>query len=840
MITKSGKKFNFNDPLVFWSRGKIFIFRILNITFIILGFIFSLFLVLLHIERWNYLGIILIFFFIYTFLRQSFSDLPLKKEYLQQRRINLASFLSPTAKMAFIDARFFARRKKIDFPLALLSVLLSQPRIERALSYLNFDFQAIKKWRKKLENTEGGKGEQLFPQFVESLSSLALKEALAMKKSSIDLEALFLALLDFKEERIEMSLEEQRLQKDDYAIAFLLNRLQHQRRMRLVSGLADIKELKYQRRFRKERVNRSLTSRPTPLLDIYGTDLTELAEDLKIGIMIGHRKEYQSLLNYLSQEGKKNILLVGPPHTGKDMIISYLALNLVRDRVPRKLLDYRLVELDLSSLLENTKEPLQVANRLVEITKEVLNNENIILYLPNLSAYKLFAQEGGLSALKVLEPLFNSFSLPLLATSTLKDYHRYLENDSVIEENFDFLRIKPVSSKEAVEILAFRSLQWQRKTRVKVSYQAIKRAVMLAQRFMASIPLPSSAETLLSESLAAAKNKSQKVVRETDIVNLVGRKTDIPLQTAAGREKEKLLHLEVLIHQYLINQEEAVKLVSAAMRQYRAGLKNPQRPIATFLFVGPTGVGKTELAKTLARIYFGSKKTMIRFDMSEYQDRKSIFRFIGSPDRQISGALTEAVKANPFSLILLDEFEKAHPNVLNLFLSVFDEGRLTDNWGEVIDFTNTIIIATSNALSTFVKNELEKQIDYPTLVVKLKKRLTGVLRPELVNRFDEVVVFRPLTEDNLIKIVRLQLGEFAQMVEREKGIEISFSDGVVNELAHLGYNPIFGARPLRAVIRHFIKGSLAEAILKGNVRRRSKILFTFEKGKFNIKISKQK
>ncbi len=828
-------RFYFSDPVLFWPLAKIVIFRILNISFLVLGFLFSLSLVFLNIKKWNYLGIILVFYFIDVFWRRTFSDQCLNKDNLQRRKVNLASFMDPATKEVLLSTRLLAKKKRIDFSLALLSVLLTQSNIKEAFSYLDIDANSIRNWRKKIEEIKQVSTKNSFSSFVEKLSLLALQEALALKKSSLDLETLFLALFDWRNEKLISILQEQHLKKEDYAIAFLLNRLRHQRTITLVSGLADIKELRYHYRLRKKKVNLSLTSRPTPFLDRLGIDLTELAEKMKIGIMIGHKQEYQSLLNYLSQRGRRNILLVGDPHVGKEVIISYLALNIARGMVPSKLLDYRLVELNLPSLLENIQEPIQLGNRLANITKEVLNNENIILFLPNLVKYKLFTQEGGLSALETLEPLFNSFQNPVLATSTSQDYHRYLENDSVIAENFDILRVTPVSSREATEILAFRSVQWEKKTKIKISYKAIKRAIMLAQRFIPTIPLPSSAEMLLKESLAAAQSKKQLVVHESDIVSLVGKKINIPLQSAVSDEKEKLLHLEALIHRYLINQEEAVHLVSSAMRQYRAGLKNAKRPIATFLFIGPTGVGKTELAKTLTKIYFGNPNAMIRFDMEEYQDRRSIFRFIGSPDRKISGSLTEAVKEKPFSLILLDEFEKAHPLVLNLFLSVFDEGRLTDNWGRVIDFTNSIIIATSNALSTLVKNELEKGTSYSVLTTKLKKKLTGVLRPELVNRFDEVVVFRPLSEDNLKKIVRLQLNVLAKMMEQNKRIKITFSPEVVNQLARLGYNPVFGARPLRAVIRHFIKDSLAEAILRGTITEGSRVLFTFQQGKFNIK-----
>jgi len=822
----------FQDPVLFWPFWKVSVFRILNTSFVFLGFIFFLTLAFLQIERWSYLGIILTFFFIYVFVRQNFSNYPLREQYLQKGKVNLASFLSPSARDILLATRCFAERKKLNFSIALLYVFLTQRKIKYSLYYLDLTDQDLKDLRAELVKVKGDK--ESFTQFIDKLMPLALKEALILNKSSLDEETLFLALLDLENATIDEILEKQRLKKNDFAIAFVLNRLSRQRRIKLVRGLADMKALHYRPHFKRNRANASLTSRPTPLLDVYGTDLTDLAEEMKIGTMIGHQKEYQNMINLLTQEGKKNVLLVGSPQTGKQTIVSYLAFNLVRENVPKRLLDYRLVELSISSLLENAKSPLEVADRLMRIVKEVLNNQNIVLFLPNFSGFKLFTQEGGLSILKTLESLFNSFQTPILATSTLRDYHRYLENDSVVEENFNIVKVKPVSREEAIKILAFQSLSWQRSKKIRVSYQAIKRSVMLAERFLATTPLPASAESLLTAAIEGAKNKRRKSVGETDIVNLVMERTEIPLEIAIGVEKEKLLHMEELIHRKFINQDEAVKLVASAMRQYRAGLKHTDRPIASFLFVGPTGVGKTELAKILAQIYFGSRKAMIRFDMSEYQDRKSILRFIGSANRENPGVLTEAVKANPFSLILLDEFEKAQSNVLNIFLSVFDEGRLTDNSGEVIDFTNTIIIATSNALSTMVKKKIEQGIPYSTLTLELKKRLTNVLRPELVNRFDEVVVFRPLTEENLQKIVKLQLDEFSQEIRKETGLKISFSREVIAKIAVLGYDPSFGARPLRSVIRHFIKDPLAEGILKGMFKKNDEIVFTYEKERFNI------
>ena len=282
----------------------------------------------------------------------------------------------------------------------------------------------------------------------------------------------------------------------------------------------------------------------------------------------------------------------------------------------------------------------------------------------------------------------------------------------------------------------------------------------------------------------------------------------------------------------MIDQEEAIKSVAEALREYRAGLSNKSGPIASFLFVGPTGVGKTELAKSLAVIYFGSESKMIRFDMTEYQDVESVQRFIGSPDGEKLGALTEAVRIHPFSLILLDEFEKASQNIMNLFLQVFDDGRLTDSTNRVIDFSNTIIIATSNALSSFIKEELDKGTEYKQLSEQIKLKLTSVYTPEMLNRFSKILVFKPLSPDDILEITKLQIKNLAEQIFNDKEIKLSVSDSAIAELARLGFDPVFGARPLQGVIREKIKSEIANKILKQELVSGDEIIIDFQNNEF--------
>ena len=822
--------FFLQDAYLFWPEWKRFLYRILFQAFVFLGLLVSILFILLEVKKYFYLGILLLIFFIFIFIKRNFSDLSIKENYLKRKKINLALLLSPQAKEILIESRRFSLNKHLPLPLTCLYVLFDKQEIINALRYLDFTSEEIKEFQQKiLEEHIAAKLPE--KEFFLSLTKNALIEVQQLKQSSIDTYSLMLSLYSLDDNQLTNLLNFFGIEKNDLAIAFSINILSRQKNVELIKGLTEINQTSF--RPKRTHVNKTLTSRPTPNLDSLSVDFTGLAEKLKIGVMIGHLKEYEALIKILSRPGKRNILLIGPAGIGKETIVSYLAYNLVRNNIPAQLRDYRLINLSSPSLFRDTQTPFEACNRLTKVVNEISANRDIILYLPQLHNYKLLTQEGGLSALEMLKPLFETQQNPIIATSTLEDFHRYLEQDSNIQDAFETIRVEEISPGEAIQILAFESLKWKRETKVQVSFRAIKRAVMLAQRFLAKTPLPSSAESLLTEAIEGARQKRNNLVKEQDIVDLVSVKTSIPLEVSQPEEKERLLSLEKDIHQSFINQEEAVKAVSGALRQYRAGLANPNKPIGVFLFVGPTGVGKTELSKILARVYFGSEKSMVRFDMSEYQDQRGIFRFIGSPEGETSGVLTEAIKNKPFSLILLDEFEKANLKVLDLFLPLFDEGRLTDNLGETINFTNTIIIATSNALSDFIKKQIEKGIPFNQLTDELKKKLTNYFKPELLNRFDEIVVFRPLTEKNLKEIVKLKLKNLVQILQNKK-IAVNFDASVIDKLAQLGYNPIFGARPLDAVIRHFVKDQLAQAILKDEIKANSKVHFSYQDSQFKM------
>ena len=440
-----------------------------------------------------------------------------------------------------------------------------------------------------------------------------------------------------------------------------------------------------------------------------------------------------------------------------------------------------------------------------------------------------------LSAADVLMPAIKGDAFSVIGATYPREFKQYIEPNNDFVSAFEVVRVQEISEDEAIKFLVYDSIILEDQYRMIISFSAIKQSAMLAHKYFRQKLLPTSAEDLLKEALADASEKRKKILSGDDVIEIAQRKINIPLRAVKETEAKKLLDLEELIHRRLIDQEEAVRAVARAMREYRSGLSRKGGPISTFLFVGPTGVGKTELSKILTKIQFGATEAMIRFDMSEYQNKESIYRFIGSPDGTAGGTLTNAVLEKPYSLVLLDEFEKAHPDILNLFLQVFDDGRLTDSLGRTVDFQNTIIIATSNAHSDFIKAEIEKGRNMKDIGDELKKKLTSIFRPELLNRFSGVIVFRNLLPEHIAAIAKIQLEELAATL-RDQGVELAFDDPAIKKVAELGYDPVFGARPLRNVISDRIKSVLAEKILKNEISRGSKLTVGFKNEEFQFKI----
>ena len=556
-------------------------------------------------------------------------------------------------------------------------------------------------------------------------------------------------------------------------------------------------------------MNRAWTARPTPYTDLYGTDLTALARRERVGFLIGHRRELDGLLHALARPGKPNALLVGEPGSGKSTIVARLAFRIIKDQVPDPLFDKRLVSLDIGTLIANA--PLEtLSSRLRAVIDEIIHAGNIILFIPNMHDLFRTASVQGLNAIDVLLPVIQNSSVPVIGETYQREFKQYIEPRSDFLDQFEVVPVEEITEAEAVRFLIYSSILLERQFRATVTFRALVRAVALAKRYFRSKLLPGSALDLVKEALVKIHSEHGNVV------------------------DERLLNLEERIHRRFVNQEAAVSSVSRALREYRSGLSRQGGPIAAFLFVGPTGVGKTELAKTIAEIQFGSRETIERFDMSEFQDKQSIFRFIGTPDGSKSGALTDAVFARPYSVVLLDEFEKAHPDILNLFLQVFDDGRLTDGANRTVSFEHTILIATSNAHSDFIQKQLEEGKTMDAIADELKRKLTQYFKPELLNRFSDISVFRSLNREEILLITRLMLDDIVALLHETRGVELQVDPEALRAIADLGYSPVFGARPLRQVISEKVKSALAEKILRNEIHRGNRIRVRYSGGSFSL------
>jgi ATP-dependent Clp protease ATP-binding subunit ClpC len=631
---------------------------------------------------------------------------------------------------------------------------------------------------------------------------------------------LFAAITESKDPTIEKVLELFDIKFTDLREAIIFGRFRP-----MFAGIkrtpASFGGFAYQSIFVRKRImNRAWTARPTPFLDKLSDDLTAQARNERIGLLIGHEKEYQRLINTLSRIDKPNALLIGEPGTGKKTLTAHLAFKIIKDQIPKNLFDKRLVRLNIGSLIAKA-DSKEIAERLKRVALEIELAGNIILFIPNI--HDLFksisGEENSFTAMDILLPVIKSTDTPIIGSTYPQEYKQYIERKSDFIEQFEKINVNEVTQEEAIRILIYHCLILENKYDIYITLRAIKESVYLAYRYLHHKPLPSSALDLIKQSLVRVEEKKEKILTKNEIVKLTQEISHIPIEQAKDKEIEKLLNLEEIIHQRLINQNNAVEAVSRALREYRSGLSKKGSPIATFLFVGPTGVGKTELSKILAKIQFGSRDKMIRIDMSEYQDEESINRLIGYPNGKKGGNLTEAVTENPYSLILLDEFEKAHPDILNLFLQVFDDGRLTDSLDRTVSFENTIIIATSNAHSNYIKEQIEKGTSVKDIEKELKGKLTENFRPELLNRFSNVLVFRSLKKDEIKKITEILINEISESIKETHGIKIIVDDSAITKITNLGYSAVFGARPLREEISKNIKSPLAEKILRGEINR---------------------
>ncbi|MDD5294796.1 MAG: AAA family ATPase [Patescibacteria group bacterium] len=578
-------------------------------------------------------------------------------------------------------------------------------------------------------------------------------------------------------------------------------------------------------------MDRAYTAVATPVLNHFSHDLTRAAKWGRLGICVGRDKEIEDIFGAFTS-GRTGVILVGPLGAGKRTMAEGLAQLMVEEDVPKFLRDKRLLELDVARLVSGATAAV-AQERLLVIIDEIRKAGNIVLFIENIE--NIVGITGGgeesLELSEVLAEALNRRALFCLTAATVENYSKYIEGKA-LGDILVKVKIDEPAGNQAIIMAESKVSLMEGKYGVYFSYDAIGQAVSLSSRYIHDKYLPAKAIEILEATAVrvgrrAASDPTASLCTAEDVSVTVSEITGVPVNKITVSESKELLNLEEKIHEKMINQEEAVSVVSASLRRARAALREGKRPIANFLFLGPTGVGKTELAKTVSDIYFGSKDYMIRLDMSEYQLADSVKKMIGDVDGT-RGYLTEAVRKKPFSLVLLDEFEKAHPDILNLFLSCFDDGRITDGQGRTIDFTNSIIIATSNAGSVFIQDEVAAGTDIEKIKEDLiNKQLNKIMRPELINRFDGIVVFKPLTMDNVVSITKLMLNGIGEML-LAKGIGLRSEEEGVVKLAGAGYDPKFGARPLRRLLQDKIENEIANKILTGELVRRDTVVINKE------------
>lgn len=655
--------------------------------------------------------------------------------------------------------------------------------------------------------------------------------------------------------------------------------------------------------------NKQKNNSATPLLDKYGRDLNILAQEEKIDPVIGRSREIERVIQILSRRTKNNPILIGEPGVGKTAVTEGLAQRLINGNIPKVLASKRIISLNMASLVAGTKYRGDFEDRLKKIIDEIIENKNIILFIDEMhTLVGAGAAEGSMDAANILKPALSRGEIQVIGATTLKEYKKYIEKDSALERRFQTIMVNEPSAEDAISILKGIRNKYEEFHCAKITDEAIKAAVKISQRYITDRFLPDKAidlmdeaaakvrlktvniptnisqleqkiqdlkkakekaidnqdyelaatirdqEIKIKEELATAKtawetqNNAQIAVTEEDIADVATLWTGIPVKRLVAKEADRLLHIEDIIHKRVVGQNEGVNAVAKAIRRARAGLKDPKRPIGSFLFLGPTGVGKTELARSLAEAIFGDESAMIRFDMSEYMEKHTVSRMLGAPPGYIGydegGLLTDAVRRKPYAVILLDEIEKAHPDIFNILLQVLDDGRLTDSQGRTVDFKNTVIIMTSNAgafklqpqktnTMGFAVNE-DKQIKQNAKKIVMDE-VKRQFKPEFLNRIDEIIIFEPLTDKELTQIVTLLLNDVQKRLA-EMDIELIIKDEVKSYLLKHGTDTIYGARPLKRAVQRYLQDPLAEQLLQKSIKSMQKIIVYCVEDKLTFKI----
>ena len=569
-------------------------------------------------------------------------------------------------------------------------------------------------------------------------------------------------------------------------------------------------------------LDRAMTAVATPYLNSFSQDLTAAAARGYLPLCVARDSEIAEIFR-LVESGRSLVLLIGEAGVGKTSIINGVAERMMTEEIPARLRDKRLMNVSATALLAGTT-VAGAEDRLLKLLNETERAGNIILFFDHIQDLLSGNSGAGLDVAGALAERLSAGQTLVVATITPEAYAKFF-SQSALSSLAGTINVAEMDFARTVSVLEARAGGIEFKHKVLILYAAVAKAAQFAARFMPDERLPASAVSLLSEaaSLVQAEGKNKLVTAES-VAAVVAQKTGIPLTAISEDESDKLLRLETALHERVVGQDEAVSLVANALRRARANIRSNKKPMASFLFLGPTGVGKTELAKTIAEVYFGSEARMIRLDMSEFQNAAAVYRLIGEPNSPGTGLLTEAVRHQPFSLILLDELEKADKNVLNVFLSVFDDGFLTDSTGRKIDFTNTILIATSNAGTAFVTEQMKKGIDQVTIRTALiHTELKNYYQPEFLNRFDGIVLFSSLTSDNIRAVAKRLLKRVEADLEK-RGVRLRVEELALDKLAAVGFDPEFGARPMRRAIQDTIENGLAELILSKKLKRRDSVV----------------
>ncbi|MCL1936145.1 MAG: ATP-dependent Clp protease ATP-binding subunit [Defluviitaleaceae bacterium] len=629
----------------------------------------------------------------------------------------------------------------------------------------------------------------------------------------------------------------------------------------------------------------------TPTLDQFSRDFTAHAKENQFDPIIGREKEIERIIQILSRRTKNNPVLVGDPGVGKTAIAEGLAQKIIQGNIPELLKDKRVVSLDLSAMVAGSKYRGEFEERIKKVINELKTAGNIILFIDELhTIVGAGAAEGSIDASNILKPSLARGEIQVVGATTLDEYRKYIEKNAALERRFQPVRVEEPSEEEAILMLKGLRDKYEAHHNVKITDEALTASVLLSSRYITDRFLPDKAIDLLDESaskvrlrtytappnikiledkieelekekeeavkteayeyagvirqkqkeirqkLEQEKNEwaqkssgSASVVDEEEIANIVTEWTGIPVKKLQEEESGKLINLEDTLHNRIIGQEEAVKSVSRAIRRGRVGLKDPKRPVGSFLFLGPTGVGKTELSKALANSLFGSDDSIIRLDMSEYMEKHTVSKLIGSPPGYVGyddgGHFTEKVRRKPYSVILFDEIEKAHPDVFNALLQILEDGHITDSQGRKVNFKNTVIIMTSNAGAKNIINpkklgftsNSDSEKTYQDMKKSVMSEIKNIFRPEFLNRIDDIIVFHPLTEEEIEKVAKGMLSEVIKRVNENMGISLNLTTNAIKELVKEGYDVTYGARPLRRAIQNKIEDRIAEAVLKGNI-----------------------